>query len=90
MEYYSIVVLIYYNNNIIISSSSSSNSSSCTIVFLRSMLRLLVSANIVPSSPTIFILIMEAIHLSETRFLQEADGVISQKTAFFIGTGIVD
>jgi hypothetical protein len=47
------------------------------IVVLRSMLRLLVTAN-VPSSPILVILTMEAM---ERQVLQEPRGVQSQKTA---------
>jgi hypothetical protein len=36
------------------------------LVFLLNVLRLLVTANVVPSSPILFILMMEAIHPSET------------------------
>jgi hypothetical protein len=50
------------------------------------VLRLLVTANVVPSSPILVTLMMEAIRSSETRFLQEPHGVTSQKTAFFIVT----
>jgi hypothetical protein len=52
--------------------------------FLRSMRRLLVTASIVPSSPTLVILMKEALSSSETSFLQEPYGVTSQKTPFFI------
>jgi hypothetical protein len=43
----------------------------CTmyIVFLRSVRRLLVTANVVPSSPILVTLMMEAIHSSETSAL---------------------
>jgi hypothetical protein len=41
-------------------------------VLLRSMLRLLVTANIVPSSPIFIALIMEAILSSETSVLTRA------------------
>jgi hypothetical protein len=37
-----------------------------TIVFLRSVLRLLVTANVVPSSPILVTLIMEATRSSES------------------------
>jgi hypothetical protein len=50
-------------------------------VFLRSVCRLLVTAN-VPSSPILVTLMMEALSSSET-FLQEPHGVTSQKTPFF-------
>jgi hypothetical protein len=43
---------------------------------------MLIIANI-PSSLILFTLMMEAIHASETFFLQEPHGVISKKTAFF-------
>jgi hypothetical protein len=41
-------------------------------VFIRSVLRLLVAANIVPSSPILTILIMDATHSSETSVLARA------------------
>jgi hypothetical protein len=46
---------------------------------LSSVRRVLVTANVVPSSPILVTLMTEAI-----RFLQEQHGVTSQKTAFFI------
>jgi hypothetical protein len=49
----------------------------------RSVLQLLVTANVGPSS-LIFTLMMEALSSSETEFLQEPHGTTSQKTAFFI------
>jgi hypothetical protein len=52
------------------------------------VLRLLVTANFVPSSPSLATLMMEAICSSETRFLQESHGVTSQETAFFIVTTV--
>jgi hypothetical protein len=44
------------------------------LVFLRSVLRLLVTANVVPSSPILFILLMEAIYYSETSVVTKATG----------------
>jgi hypothetical protein len=41
-------------------------------VFLRSMLRLLLTANVVPSSPILVILLVETIHSSETSVLRRA------------------
>jgi hypothetical protein len=38
-------------------------------VFLRNILQLLVSANVAPSSPILFTLMMEALHSSETSVL---------------------
>jgi hypothetical protein len=52
------------------------------LVFLRTRLRLLIITN-VPSSRIFVTLIMEAIHSSETRFLQEPHIVTSQKMTFF-------
>jgi hypothetical protein len=43
-----------------------------TIVFLRSVLRLLVIANFVPSSPILATLIMETIRFSEISVLTKA------------------
>jgi hypothetical protein len=51
--------------------------------FLRSVRRLLVTAN-VPSSPILVTLMKEALSSSETSFLQEPHGVTSQRTPFFI------
>jgi hypothetical protein len=48
------------------------------------MLRMLVTANVVPSSPILVILVMEALRSSETSVLKEPHGVTSQKMAFFI------
>jgi hypothetical protein len=42
------------------------------IVFLRSVLLLLVTANVVPSSQTLVTVILEAIHSSETSVLTRA------------------
>jgi hypothetical protein len=47
------------------------------------MILLLVTANVVPRSPILVTLIMEAIRSLET---QQPHGVISQKTAFKIVT----
>jgi hypothetical protein len=46
--------------------------SRCHIVFLRSVRRLLVTANVVPSSPVLVILMMETIRSSETSALTRA------------------
>jgi hypothetical protein len=55
------------------------------LVFLRSVLRLLVTTN-VPNLPILLTLMMEAIYFPERRFLQEPHGVTSQKiTRFLIG-----
>jgi hypothetical protein len=43
-------------------------------------------ANIVPSSPILVTLMMEALRSSEYQFLQEPQGVITQKAGFFIVT----
>jgi hypothetical protein len=53
-----------------------------------SFLRLLVTANVVPSSPILVTLMMEAIHYSETRILQEPHGLLSQMTTFFGGMNV--
>jgi hypothetical protein len=58
--------------------------SSNYLVFLFSMLRLLVTANVVLSSSIIVTLMMEALGSSKRLFLQEPHGVTFQKTAFFI------
>jgi hypothetical protein len=43
----------------------------------------LVTANVVPSSPILLTLVMEAVFPPKRRFLQEPYGVTSQKTPFF-------
>jgi hypothetical protein len=48
------------------------NISSNYQMFLRSVLRLLVTANVVPSSPILVTLMMEAIRSSETSVLTKA------------------
>jgi hypothetical protein len=45
--------------------------------------RKLVTANVIPSSPILVTLMMEALRSSECRFLQIPRGITSQKTAFF-------
>jgi hypothetical protein len=52
------------------------------MVFIRSVLRLLVTANVVPSSPITLTLMMEVILSSEISVLT------SQKTALFIVTAV--
>jgi hypothetical protein len=52
------------------------------------LLRLLLTANVVSSSPILVTLMMEAIRSPKRRFLQEPDGVTSQKTAFFNVTAV--
>jgi hypothetical protein len=52
-------------------------------VFLRSESRLLVTANVVPSSPILVTLMKKAQVPPKRRFLQEPHGVTSQKTPFF-------
>jgi hypothetical protein len=59
-----------------------------SIAFLRSVLRLLVTVNVVPNSPILVIMMVEAIRSSETSFLQEQHGVTSQGTAFLIVTAV--
>jgi hypothetical protein len=56
-----------------------------SIIFLRSALRLLVTANVVPSAPILVTLMMEAIRSSETSVLIRAiprsipeDGIVQQ------------
>jgi hypothetical protein len=49
---------------------------------------LLVSANVVPSSPIFVTLMMKATAPSKYRFLQESHGVTFQKTTFFILTAV--
>jgi hypothetical protein len=52
------------------------------VVLIRTVLRLLVTANVVRSSPILVTLMMEAILSFEDRSLQEPHGVTSQKTAY--------
>jgi hypothetical protein len=54
------------------------------IVFLRSVLRLLLTANVVPSLLILVTQMMEAIIPPKHRFSQEPYGVTSQKTTFFM------
>jgi hypothetical protein len=44
------------------------------VIFLRSVLQLLVTANVVPSSPILVTLMLEAIRSSETSVLTRATG----------------
>jgi hypothetical protein len=50
--------------------------------------RLLVTANVVSSSPILVTLMKEALSSSETSVLTRATGVTSQKTSFFIVTSL--
>jgi hypothetical protein len=60
----------------------------CHIVFLCGVLRLLVTANVVPSLLTVVTLMMEVIHSSESLVLTRAYGLTSQNMAFFIVTTV--
>jgi hypothetical protein len=53
-------------------------------VFLRNVFRLLVTATVIPSSPTLVTQMMEALRSFETSVLTRATRVTSQKTAFFL------
>jgi hypothetical protein len=53
------------------------------LVFLHSVLKLLVTVNVVLSSLILFIRMRQCI-LPKRRFLQEPHGVTSQNTAFLI------
>jgi hypothetical protein len=55
---------------------------------LLSVLRLLVTASVVPSSQIIVTLMMEAIHFSKTSALKKPHGVTSQKTIIFMVTAV--
>jgi hypothetical protein len=59
------------------------NNQSTLQVFLRSGLRLLDTASVVPSSPILVTLMKEGLISSETSVLTEPHGVTSQKTPFF-------
>jgi hypothetical protein len=61
----------------------------CSQPVMFNRLRLLVTANILPSSPILVTLMMWALGSSpKRRFLQEPHGVTSQKTPFFIVTAV--
>jgi hypothetical protein len=62
--------------------------SSKNLVFLRSVRRLLVTANVVPSSPILVIWWWRRYVPPKRQFLQEPHGVTSQKTPFFIVTAV--
>jgi hypothetical protein len=47
-------------------------SEECSIIFLRSMHRLLVTANVVPNSPILVTLMKEALRSSDTSVLTKA------------------
>jgi hypothetical protein len=49
---------------------------------------LLLTTNVVPGSPILVTLMMEALSSSERQFLQEPRGLTSQKTTFFIVTAV--
>jgi hypothetical protein len=53
-----------------------------------SLRRLLVTANVVPSSPILVTLMIEALLSSETSALTKATRRTYQKTAFFIATAV--
>jgi hypothetical protein len=53
------------------------------LAFLRCLRRLLVTAGVVPSSPILVTLMMEALCSCETPVLQEPHAVTSQKAPFF-------
>jgi hypothetical protein len=56
------------------------------IGLIHSVIRLVVTANVVHTSPILVTLMMEAIVPTKRRFLQEPHNIASQKTAFFIVT----
>jgi hypothetical protein len=56
------------------------------VAFVLSVLPFLVPANVVPSLTILVTLIMEAIHSSESQFLQVPHCITPQKTAFLIVT----
>jgi hypothetical protein len=58
------------------------------MAFLSSVFRLLVTDNVVPSSPILVTLMMEALGSLETSVLKEPHGVTSQKTAFVTVTAV--
>jgi hypothetical protein len=58
------------------------------VVFLRSVLRLLVTANVVPTSLILVTLMKETVRSFETSVLTRATRRNIQKTAFFIVTAV--
>jgi hypothetical protein len=64
--------------------ASIANFTAASLVFHLSISRLLVTANVAPSSTILFILMMEALRSSETLVLTTATRRNTQKTAFFI------
>jgi hypothetical protein len=59
-----------------------------TLSATSSMLRLLVTANVVSSSPVLVTLMMKAIRSPNRRFLLEVHGGTPQKMALFIVTAV--
>jgi hypothetical protein len=57
-------------------------------VVLGSVLQLLVTANVLPSSLIVFTLMMEVICPPKRLLLQQLHGVTSQKTLFLIVTAV--
>jgi hypothetical protein len=57
-------------------------------VFLRSVRVLLLTANVVPSSPILVTLMKEALNYSETSVLTRATHRNTQKKPFFIVTAV--
>jgi DNA polymerase III psi subunit len=55
---------------------------------IRSLLRLLVTANVVPISPILVTLMTDMIHSSEASVLTRVTPLTAQKTAFFIVTAV--
>jgi hypothetical protein len=60
----------------------------CDIVHFRTVLQLLFTPNVVPSSPIPVTLMIEAIRSPKRRFLQDPHGRTSQKSAFLIITAV--
>jgi hypothetical protein len=59
-----------------------------TSIFLRSVLRFLVTAKVVPSSPSLVTLMMEGCMSPKRRFLHEPNGATSHKATFFLVTAV--
>jgi hypothetical protein len=57
-------------------------------IYTSSVLQLAVTANIVPSSPILVTLMMEAICFSEKSVSQKPHGATSKKTTFFKVTAV--
>jgi hypothetical protein len=72
----------------VMSCGSCKNRQGDKMIYLRSVLRLLVTTNLVPSTPLLVTVMLEAVSSSVHLILQEPRCVPSQKMAFFIVTAV--